>query len=103
MTDYKPDERLPIAIAMEWSARLMTIGLEMALPAGGGYWLDLHWHATSLRHPRGNARIRRGHVSSHANCTTKKSAELSRSHLLPPALSLKINPFSQRHSFACYV
>jgi F0F1-type ATP synthase assembly protein I len=41
MTDYKPDERLPIAIAMEWSARLMTIGLEMALPAGGGYWLDL--------------------------------------------------------------
>ena len=36
-----PDERSPIAIAMEWSARLTTIGLEMAIPAGGGYWLDL--------------------------------------------------------------
>ena len=29
-----------MAIAIEWSTRLMTIGLEMALPAAGGYWLD---------------------------------------------------------------
>jgi F0F1-type ATP synthase assembly protein I len=35
-----PDDRPPMTIAMEWSARLMTIGLEMALPAAGGYWLD---------------------------------------------------------------
>ena len=30
-----------MTIAIEWSTRLMTIGLEMALPAAGGYWLDL--------------------------------------------------------------
>ena len=35
------DDRSPMALAIEWSARLMTIGLEMALPAAGGYWLDL--------------------------------------------------------------
>ena len=30
-----------MAMAIEWSTRLMAIGLEMAIPAGGGYWLDL--------------------------------------------------------------
>ncbi len=34
------DDRSPMAVALEWSARLTTIGLEMALPAAGGYWLD---------------------------------------------------------------
>jgi len=42
MTENTPDGRSPIAIAIEWSTRLMTIGLEMALPAAAGYWLDLH-------------------------------------------------------------
>ena len=37
------DERPPMAVAMEWSARLTVIGLEMALPAAGGYWLDTRW------------------------------------------------------------
>ena len=37
-----PDDRSPMAIAMEWSVRLTTIGLEMALPAAGGSWLDHH-------------------------------------------------------------
>ncbi len=41
MTKDTSDDRSPIARAIEWSARLMTIGLEMALPAAGGYWLDL--------------------------------------------------------------
>jgi F0F1-type ATP synthase assembly protein I len=41
MTEHTPDDRSPVAIAMEWSARLMAIGFEMAIPAGGGYWLDL--------------------------------------------------------------
>jgi hypothetical protein len=33
----KPD---PIALAMEWVAKITTVGLEMALPAIGGGWLD---------------------------------------------------------------
>ncbi|MGO9113754.1 MAG: AtpZ/AtpI family protein [Thermoguttaceae bacterium] len=37
------DHRPPMAIAIEWSARLMTIGLEMAIPPAGGYWLDLRF------------------------------------------------------------
>jgi len=41
MVEDKSEDRSPTASAIEWSARLMTIGLEMALPAGGGYWLDL--------------------------------------------------------------
>jgi F0F1-type ATP synthase assembly protein I len=44
MPETPPDERSPMAIAMEWSARITTIGLEMALPAGGGYWLDQRFH-----------------------------------------------------------
>jgi len=33
----KPD---PIAAAMEWVSKITTVGLEMALPAIGGGWLD---------------------------------------------------------------
>jgi F0F1-type ATP synthase assembly protein I len=40
MTKDNSDDRSPMAIAVEWSARLTTIGLEMAIPAGGGFWLD---------------------------------------------------------------
>lgn len=35
------DDRSPMSIGLEWSTRLMAIGLEMALPAAGGCWLDL--------------------------------------------------------------
>jgi F0F1-type ATP synthase assembly protein I len=41
MIDETSDDRSPMALAIEWSARLTTISLEMALPAVGGYWLDL--------------------------------------------------------------
>ena len=41
MTKDTSDDRSPMAIAIEWSSRLIAIGLEMALPAAGGYWLDL--------------------------------------------------------------
>ncbi len=41
MTEKTPDDRSPMAMAIEWSTRLMAIGLEMALPAIGGHWLDL--------------------------------------------------------------
>ena len=40
MKQDTPDDRSPFAAALEWSTRLTAIGLEMALPAGGGYWLD---------------------------------------------------------------
>ncbi len=40
MARQASDDRSPMVIAMEWSARLTTIGLEMALPPAGGYWLD---------------------------------------------------------------
>ena len=41
MTEDNSDDRPPMALAIEWSTRLMVIGLEMALPAAGGHWLDL--------------------------------------------------------------
>lgn len=41
MTDDNPDGRSPMVVALEWSTRLITIGLEMALPAAAGYWIDL--------------------------------------------------------------
>jgi hypothetical protein len=34
------DDRSPMAVGLEWSTRLITIGLEMAIPIVGGYWLD---------------------------------------------------------------
>jgi F0F1-type ATP synthase assembly protein I len=40
MPETPPDDRAPMAIAAEWSARITTIGLEMALPAAGGFLLD---------------------------------------------------------------
>jgi F0F1-type ATP synthase assembly protein I len=35
-----PDDRTPIAIAVQWSATIMTISLEMVVPGLIGYWLD---------------------------------------------------------------
>lgn len=40
MPELPPDDRSPMTVAMEWCALITTIGLEMALPAAGGYWLD---------------------------------------------------------------
>jgi F0F1-type ATP synthase assembly protein I len=36
----------PIALAMEWVAKITTVGLEMALPAIGGGYLD-QWLGTT--------------------------------------------------------
>lgn len=38
--DLPNDDRSPIAIASEWSSRIMVIALEMVLPGVGGLWLD---------------------------------------------------------------
>lgn len=35
-----PDERHPLAVAMEWVARITTVALEMVLPGLAGDWLD---------------------------------------------------------------
>ncbi len=37
------DDRSPMAVAMEWSARVTTISLEIVIPAAIGYWLDRRW------------------------------------------------------------
>ena len=42
MAEENLDDRPPMTLALEWSTRLTAIGLEMAMPAAGGYWLDLH-------------------------------------------------------------
>ena len=35
-----PDGRSPMAIALEWSSRIMAVSLEMVLPGLFGLWLD---------------------------------------------------------------
>ncbi len=40
MTEQTPDDRSPMSTGLQWSTRLISIGLEMALPAAGGDWLD---------------------------------------------------------------
>ena len=40
MSDPQRRQRPPMALAMMWVQRITTISLEMALPAGAGYWLD---------------------------------------------------------------
>lgn len=42
----RPPEQNPLASAMEWVAKITTVGLEMALPAIGGGYLD-RWLGTS--------------------------------------------------------
>jgi ATP synthase protein I len=41
-------DRPPMTVAMEWSARITTIALEMALPAGGGHWLDTRFGTSPI-------------------------------------------------------
>ena len=35
-----PDDRSPMAKAMDWASRIIAISLEMVLPGVGGHWLD---------------------------------------------------------------
>ena len=39
-----PNTATPLARALEWVAKITTIGLEMCLPAIGGHFLDLWLH-----------------------------------------------------------
>jgi len=42
-----PDTRSPLAIALEWSATIMTISAEMVVPGLIGYWID-QWLGTQV-------------------------------------------------------
>jgi F0F1-type ATP synthase assembly protein I len=35
-----PDDRSPVAKAMDWVSRIIAISLEMVLPGVAGHWLD---------------------------------------------------------------
>ena len=35
-----PDDRSPLALAMEWTSRVTAVSLEMVLPCVLGYWVD---------------------------------------------------------------
>jgi F0F1-type ATP synthase assembly protein I len=48
MVEPPPDDRSPMAVALEWTSRITAIGLEMALPAGGGFWLDRRFQTTPI-------------------------------------------------------
>jgi ATP synthase protein I len=38
-----PNEKSPIAAAMEWVGRITVLALEMVLPGLAGTWLDDRW------------------------------------------------------------
>jgi hypothetical protein len=38
-----PTKRDPMALAMEWVAKITTVSLEMVLPGVFGQWLDSKW------------------------------------------------------------
>jgi len=42
-----PDDRSPLALAMEWTSRVTTVSLEMVLPGVLGYWVD-QWLGTRM-------------------------------------------------------
>lgn len=43
-----PQQRTPMALAMEWVAKITTVALEMFLPAVAGSWLDRQWQTSFL-------------------------------------------------------
>ena len=43
MTRRRVDSRVPLAEAMYWVSMVSTVGLELAIPAGVGVWLDRQW------------------------------------------------------------
>ena len=42
----QPDDRPPIARALDWVSQITTVGFVMALPPIGGHWLDDRWGTT---------------------------------------------------------
>ena len=44
----QPDQRPPLAVAMEWVSRIITVALMMVLPGLAGGWLDKRWGTSFL-------------------------------------------------------
>lgn len=44
----QPQPRSVLAVGMQWASRATTLGLEFALPALLGVWLDRRWGSTPL-------------------------------------------------------
>ena len=40
MPSKPPSDQSPIAVAMQWATRIMTLVIEMMVPGFGGIWLD---------------------------------------------------------------
>ena len=43
-----PDDRPPMALAIEWVSRITTVALEMVVPGLIGQWLDHRWQTQFL-------------------------------------------------------
>ena len=43
MSELRQDSEPPMVAASRWVHQITSIALEMALPAGAGYWLDQKW------------------------------------------------------------
>jgi len=43
-----PESRSPLALGLEWSSRVVTIGLEFALPPALGYGVDSWLHTAPV-------------------------------------------------------
>ncbi len=43
MREPRQDSEPPMVVASRWVHQITSIALEMALPAGAGYWLDRRW------------------------------------------------------------
>jgi hypothetical protein len=41
--DPGPQDRPPMAVALDWVTRITTVALEMVLPGLVGLWLDRRW------------------------------------------------------------
>ncbi len=48
MVAPRQDSEPPVVTASRWVSQVTTISLEMALPAGFGYWLDSRWGTKPL-------------------------------------------------------
>ena len=40
LVERPEEDRPPLVVGLEWSARIMTVGFEIALPTLAGWWLD---------------------------------------------------------------
>jgi len=44
----EPESRSPLSVGIAWASRVTTLGLEFALPALAGYYLDQRWRTAPV-------------------------------------------------------